>query len=149
MSNINLTSTLNTPQSGTKTITVTSPGTTFYLYDNSILLATSVVSASTSGAWGLGNCVANSGSCGAGTESAVCSDSINGCAGNPPSPQDCTVQCGGACSVPVNHSKPCSMGSVNGKVTSGVSSWKWTCISNGDVSSQCTEYKKKPSYLEN
>lgn len=162
---INVTSTLVTPQSGTKTVTVTSPGTTFYLYDYSVIKGESIqlamvnVPTTASGVWSLGSCVANSGaSCvngtENGTESPVCSAGAFGnCDINTrPASQSCIITCGGGqCSNPANHSNPCASGStVDGSITNGVSSWTWYCKdSSGNDSNKCTELKKKPIYKEN
>ena len=104
-----------------------------------------------SGTWNPGPCVPTSGYCGAGTQTGICSDPINGCTGVAPT-QACVLSCtttDGACSSPAKHynCSPASVTATNQK--NNPSKWTWTCPGNsGGVDASCSE-KHSPGYIEN
>jgi hypothetical protein len=171
MTNVNVTTTLTTPQSGTQTLTVPYGGRTFYLYNNSVQLATSTADTTCkSGGWDGSKCVkAIDCTWSAYSPTAACPTACgqaasqltrstvgpyyNGanCSGS--STLDCpaTVSCAdidGKCDTATHYK--CSIGTVTNK-KSATSKWTWSCdgSSNGGSVTECTMLKKKPVYIEN
>ncbi|MFA6257660.1 MAG: hypothetical protein WC671_01465 [Candidatus Paceibacterota bacterium] len=171
MTNVNVTNTLTTPQSGGPTaFTVPWGGRTFYLYNNGILLAESVVSASSvtcaiGTSWNGTICTATlvNGSCSSPATHYTCNSgtSENNLDNGSVYTWDCMGSNGGmdelgcsedksfsgvGCSSPMIHYK-CADNSDGANQKASPSKWTWTC-GNGFATSFCSE-KKSPGYIEN
>lgn len=171
MTDVNVTNTLTTPQSGGPiALTVPWGGRTFYLYNNTILLAQSVVSASSvtcaplnswngtictntpvNGGWSDPNCPTVCGQS-ASTVTRTCTNPTpaNGGANCvPPATYNCpaTTACsngdGNACSTDLTTHYKCDDGSDGTSQISSPSRWSWMC---GTTSCLKT---KSPGYIEN
>jgi len=163
ITNVNVTNTLATPQSGTaSSLVVPWGGRTFYLYNNAILLAQSTVSASsvtcTIGAYWDGTKCATGAINGYYSDWGACDATCHQTAINCVPPQNGGLACpdpaptqsctggacvgSGACSSPAVHYKCLDDSDGTNKINSP-SKWSWDC---GTTS--CSQ-KKSPGYIEN